>query len=92
MVKEIIMLKENMMIQINDCRVEIANLKKEKIDKRASAWKDAEGIADAKKDYVRSQVSDLTNRIEILEAEIELYYNQIKILDEKMELEKLKHE
>ena len=88
MVKQIIDLKEQMLIGIYNTRLELADKKKEKIDARAKAWETAEGIADAKKDYVRSQVSDIQNSIDVLEAEIELAYNQIKILDMKMELEK----
>ena len=85
-------LKEQMMIGIYNTRLELADKNKEKIDARAKAWESAEGIADAKKDYVRSQVSDIQNQIDVLNAEIELAYNQIKILDEKIELGKLTDE
>ena len=80
------------MQQIHEARVRIASLKKEKIERRAGAWANAEGLADAKKDYVRSVVSNLDEDISILEADIEHYYNQISILDEKIELEYLKDE
>lgn len=92
MVQEMIQLKEQMMLQIQGARLEIADLKKKKIDKRAKAWESAEGTVDAKKDYVRSQVSDLDCQIDVLNADIELYYNQIGILDEKIELELFKDE
>ena len=87
-----IQLKEQMMLQIQGARLEIADLKKKKIDKRAKAWGSAEGTVDAKKDYVRSQVSDLDCQVDVLNADIELYYNQISILDEKIELELFKDE
>jgi len=92
MVEEMITLKESMMQQVYECRLQIADLKKEKINARAKAWESAEGIADAKKDYVRSQVSDLDCQIDVLEAEIELLYNQITILNEKIEMEYMKDE
>ena len=85
MVKDLIILKESLMQEIHDNRVKIADLKHDMIMIRAEAWKTAEGIADAKKDYVRSQVANLNNLIEILEADIELYYNQIIIINDKLE-------
>ena len=87
-----IVLKEQFIKQIHDARVELADLKMKKIDMRAKAWEVAEGTVDQKKDFVRSHVSDLDNKISILEADIEMYYNQIHILDEKIELEYLKDE
>ena len=92
MVEEMITLKESMMQQVYECRLQIADLKKEKINARAKAWESAEGIADAKKDYVRSQVSDIDCQIDVLEAEIELLYNQVTILNEKIEMEYMKDE
>lgn len=89
---ELVDMKELLMKSIHEARVNIAKLKKEKIEKRALAWDDAEGIADAKKDYVRSQVSELDESIAILEADVELYYNQISILNDKMDLEYLEDE
>lgn len=86
MVKTMIDLKEQMLIGIYETRLELADLNKRKIDARAEAWKTADGIADAKKDYVRSQVSDIQKEIDVMEAEIELAYNQIKILDMKIEV------
>ena len=85
-------LKEQMLIGIYHTRLEIADLNKKKIDARAEAWKTADGIADAKKDYVRSQVSDIQKEIDEMEAEIELAYNRVKILDMKIELENLNNE
>ena len=90
MVEAMINLKESMLIQIHDMRIEIADLRKDKIDTRARAWADAEGTAKAKEDYVKSIVSDIDCQISVLEAEIELLYNQIGILDEKIELEYFK--
>ena len=88
MVEQMIDLKEKMLIGIYECRMELAEKNKQKIDARAKAWETAEGIADAKKDYVRSQVSDIQKEIDEIEAEIELAYNQVKILDMKIEVKK----
>ena len=73
--------------EIMSARKRIADLKYDKINIRAEAWKSAEGIADAKKDYVRSAVSDIDREIEKLEANIEYYYNQVKIMDYKVDYE-----
>lgn len=73
--------------EIMSARKRIADLKYDKINIRAEAWKSAEGIADAKKDYVRSAVSDIDREIEKLEADIEYYYNQVKIMDYKVDYE-----
>ena len=70
--------------EIRDARQLIADLQQQKIDIRADAWKNAEGIADAKKDYVRSMVSDIQNQIDKLESDIEYYYNQVKLCEHKV--------
>ena len=62
-------------------RIKIAELKRGKITARASAWENASGIADQKKDYVRAAVADIDLEIDIAEAEIERAYNRIKALD-----------
>lgn len=67
--------------EILDARKKIADLKHEKINLRAKSWADAQGIADAKKDFVRSIVSDIDREISKLEADIEYYYNQVKLLN-----------
>ena len=41
----------------------------------------ASGIADEKKDYVRSQVAQLDEKIALAEAEIEKAYNNIRVLE-----------
>ena len=71
--------------EIRDARQKLADLKYDKINIRADAWKDAEGIADAKKDYVRSAVSDIDREIDKLESDIEYFYNQIKLCEYKIE-------
>lgn len=71
--------------EIHDARVELADLMKEKINLRAEAWKEAEGTVDAKKDYVRSMVSDIQCKIDKLESDVEYYYNQVKLLTYKLE-------
>lgn len=88
MVERMIDLKEQMFIGIYKARMELAEKNKKKIDARAKAWESAEGTVDAKKDYVRSQVSDIQKEIDEIEADIELAYNQVKILDMKIEVEK----
>lgn len=79
--------KETYVNEIQSARKRIADLKHEKINLRAKSWADAEGIADAKKDFVRSIVSDLDLEISKLEADIEYYYNMIKITDYRLENE-----
>ena len=71
--------------EIRDARQKVADLKHEKINIRADAWKSAEGIADAKKDYVRSAVSDIDREIDKLESDIEYFYNQIKLCEYKLD-------
>ena len=79
--------KETYVNEIQSARKRIADLKHEKINLRAKSWADAEGIADAKKDFVRSIVSDLDLEISKLGADIEYYYNMIKITDYRLENE-----
>ena len=67
-------------------RKNIAQLKKDRIEARAKAWADAEGIADAKKDYVRSVVADIDMEISIEEANVEYCYNMIDIINDKLVL------
>ena len=70
--------------EIRDARQKLADLKHDKINIRAEAWKSAEGIADNKKDYVRSAVSDIDREIDKLESDIEYFYNQIKLCEYKI--------
>lgn len=91
-IEDMILLKEQFIRQIHDARLELADLKMEKINKRAKAWEVAEGTVDQKKDFVRSHVSSVENQISVLEADVEMYYSQMAILDEKIELEYLKDE
>ena len=71
--------------KIHGYRVDIASHNRNKIEKRANAWKDATGIADEKKDYVRSEVADIQEKIDYCEAEIELAYNKIKVMCFRLE-------
>lgn len=71
--------------EIRDARQKLADLRHDKINIRASAWKNAEGIADAKKDYVRSMVSDIDREIDKLESDIEYFYNQIRLCQYKLD-------
>ena len=86
-VSGLILLKENFFKSIHEDREKIADLKQQKVDKKADAWWEAEGTAKQKEDMVRASVSDIDNQIDVLEASIELSYNQIRILDDKIELE-----
>ena len=70
---------------IYENRCKIAHLKKDKIEVRSDAWSDATGIADQKKDYVRSCVANMDESIDLCEAEIERAYNKIKLWTYKME-------
>lgn len=83
---ELIAEKQSYIEIIKVGRMNIANLKNDKIKARASAWADAEGIADAKKDYVRSVVADIDRDISVEEANIEYAYNMIDILNDKLVL------
>ena len=75
--------------EIRDARQRVADLKHEKISIRAEAWKSAEGIADAKKDYVRSMVSDIDRDIDKLESDIEYFYNQIRLCQYKLDMDEV---
>lgn len=87
-----IILKENLMKSIREFRYEIANLKDRKATKRNKSWADANGTAKEKEDYVKAQVSDIDSEILKYEADIELCYNQISILNDKIEMEYLSDE
>jgi len=91
-IENIITLKENLMKSIHEIRYEIADLKDRKAITKNESWADANGTAKEKEDYVKAQVSDIDSEILKYEADIELYYNQISILNEKIELEYLKDE
>lgn len=88
MVEAIIDEKDTLINEIQIARHKIADLKKDKINLRAKSWDDATmKLADAKKDFVRSMVSDLDAEIDKLEADIEYYYNRMKVLDNRLEYE-----
>ena len=86
------MLKENFMKAIKECRDMIADLREKRAIKKAPLWEEATGTVDAKKDYIKSKIADIDCEIAKLEADIELYYNQISILDDKIQLEYLTNE
>lgn len=87
-----ITLKENLMKSIHECKYEIAQKKELKAIRKSGSWADATGTAKEKEDFVKSQVAGYDREIAELEADIELYYNQIIILNDKIELEYLKDE
>ena len=87
-----IILKENLMKSIHECKYEIAQKKELKAIRKSGSWADATGTAKEKEDFVKSQVAGYDREIAELEADIELYYNQIIILNDKIELEYLKDE
>ena len=68
-------------------RVSIAELKKDKIEKRSVAWKDASAIklAKEKEDFVRGKVADIQEKIDVCEATIEKAYGKLKIAELKLE-------
>ncbi len=95
MVEEItnkIDLKEALMKSIHECEYEIAQKKELKAIRKSGSWADATGTAKEKEDYVKAQVAGYDREIAELEADINLYYNQIIILNDKIELEYLKDE
>jgi len=73
--------------KIYSYRVDIASHKRNKIEKRATAWKDASSIklAKEKEDFVRSEVADIQESIDFCEAEIEKAYGKLKIAELKLE-------
>jgi len=87
-----IILKENLMKSIHECRNEIASIKERKAIRRSGSWVDATGTAKEKEDFVKSQVAGYDREIAEYEADIELYYNQISILNDKIEMEYLSDE
>lgn len=91
-IENMIMLKENFMRAIKECRDEIADLREKRAIKKAPLWEEATGTVDAKKDYIKSKIADTDCEIAKYEADIELYYNQISILDDKIQLEYLNNE
>lgn len=70
---------------INKARYNLAELKAKKIQKRSDAWEEASGIADQKKDFVRSVVADIDKEIAEVEADIEWYYNMMSVADLMLE-------
>ena len=87
-----IILKENLMKAIRECREEIANLKEKKAIKKSASWMEANGTAKEKEDFVKASVAEYDSEILKYEADIELYYNQISVLNDKIELEYLTDE
>lgn len=73
--------------EIRDAKSLIADKTEEKINLKVSAWKDAKDIklAKEKEDYVRGAVSTIQKEIDKLEADVEYYYNQVRILTHKLE-------
>lgn len=90
MVKAMIDLKEQFYLAIHDNRVKIAELKQKKAEMKPMLWEEATGTVDQKKDFIKSRTADIDADISVLDAEIELRYNQAKILDEKIDLELMK--
>lgn len=88
----IITLKESLMKSIHECREEIANLKEKKAVKKSASWMEANGTAKEKEDFVKASVANYDSEILKYEADIELYYNQISILNDKITLGYLKDE
>lgn len=73
--------------KIYSYRVDIASHKRDKIERRATAWADASDIklAKEKEDFVRSVVAEVQEKIDFCEAEIERAYNRLKLYEWKLE-------
>lgn len=84
MSNEIIDEMEHNISLLQDERWKIAELKEQKILKRAKSWENATGTAKEKEDYVRSVVAELDKEIAIHEANIEYLYNLNALLNDKL--------
>ena len=65
--------------KIYDARLKLAELRKERAEKKAPLWEEATGTVDAKKDYIKSKISHLDSEIAKKEAYIEYCYNITKL-------------
>lgn len=83
---EMINLKEQFYLAIFEERASIADLKKQKAEMKAPLWEEATGTVDQKKDFIKSKTAEIDYQIAMSEAEIELRYNQARIIDEKVDL------
>ena len=70
---------------IQDNRIEIANNKALIALDKPKHWEEATGVADQKKDYVKSKVADKQKDIDLCEASIEFAYNMINVLMYQLE-------
>ena len=83
---ELIKQKEEYYEKILKSRENIANSRYKLAGDKPKLWEEATGLADQKKDYVKSEVAIWTEEIEQEEAKIEYYYNMINIINDKMML------
>lgn len=83
-VTELLDKKQEYIESINDARYKIAELRKTLVDMKAPLWEEATGTVDAKKDYIKSQTSDIQKQIDEFEADIEWYYNMIDVINQKL--------
>lgn len=65
-------------------RENIAKYKKEKAERKAPLWGEAQGTVDAKKDYIKSKIADIDFNIAVEEKNIEYCYNMIDLVTDKM--------
>ena len=91
-IKQMIDLKEQFYLAIYKDRVSIADLGKKKAEMKPALWEEATGTVDQKKDFIKSKTAEIDNEIAVLDAEIELRFNQVKILNDKIDLEMLKED
>jgi Mg2+ and Co2+ transporter CorA len=83
-VTELLDKKQEYIESINNARYKIAELRKILVDMKAPLWEEATGTVDAKKDYIKSQTSDIQKQIDEFEADIEWYYNMLQLVDDKL--------
>lgn len=86
-IKECLEMKKELIMQISTDRKSIVTLKERKAIAKPQLWEEATGTVDQKKDYIRAHTASIEANIQILEANIELNYNKIKILDDEIEWE-----
>lgn len=78
--------KQSYIELIKISRENIAKHKKDKAERKAPLWDEAQGTVDAKKDYIRSKVADIDFNIAVEEKNIEYCYNMIDLVNDKMVL------
>ena len=81
MVEKLITELEDTYGYIKDCRVKIADLRKQKAVLKAPLWEEATGTVDAKKDYIKSKTANIDYEIDVLEADIQYQLDLCDVLN-----------